>query len=137
QRCNLTCILRTMTLAVKPSGQHTAPGFPGASSDIALPPSTDTLPPFPMCTGFPRPGVLRRLRPTRAFGRPRTHPRTPPRRDGTQGTHADGSHVHCRPVDGLGPRLSPCGIATVTPQPIHRGLQAQAEETLPGVPRLS
>ncbi len=36
---------------------------------------TDTLPPFPMCTGFPRPGVLRRLRPTRAFGRRRAYPR--------------------------------------------------------------
>jgi len=64
-------------------------------------------------------------------------PGVPPRRDGTQGTHADGSHVHCRPVDGLGTRLYPRGIATVTPQPIHRGLQAQAEETLPGVPRPS
>jgi len=31
-----------------------------------------------MCTGFPRPGVLRRLRPTRAFGRRRLYPRTPP-----------------------------------------------------------
>jgi len=27
-----------------------------------------------MCTGFPRPGVLRRLRPARAFGRRRAYP---------------------------------------------------------------
>src|SRR5512140_207957 len=38
---------------------------------------TDTLPPFPRCTGFPRLGVLRRLRPTRAFGRRRAYPRLP------------------------------------------------------------
>jgi hypothetical protein len=31
------------------------------------------------------------------------------------GTHAGGSHVHCCPVDGLGTRLYPCGIATTTP----------------------
>jgi len=30
------------------------------------------------------------------------------------GTHTDGSHVHCCPVDGLGTRLYPCGFATVT-----------------------
>ncbi len=51
------------------------------------------------------------------------------------GADAGGSHVHCCPVDGLGTRLCPCGIATATPQTIHRGLQAQAMETLPGVPR--
>jgi hypothetical protein len=28
----------------------------------------------------------------------------------------DGSRVHCYPVDGLGIRLYPCGIAMVTPQ---------------------
>ena len=27
---------------------------------------------------------------------------------------ADGSHVHCYPVDGLGTRLYPCGIAIAT-----------------------
>jgi len=31
------------------------------------------------------------------------------------GTHAGGSHVRCCPVDGLGTRLYPCGIATATP----------------------
>ncbi len=39
-----------------------------------IPSLTDTLPPFPMRTGFPRPGVLRRLRPTYAFGRHRAYP---------------------------------------------------------------
>src|SRR5205809_13256 len=43
-----------MTLAVKSSGQATAPGFPGASSDITFPSLTDTLPPFPMYAAFPR-----------------------------------------------------------------------------------
>jgi hypothetical protein len=31
-------------------------------------------------------------------------------------TNADGSHVHRCPVNGLGIRLCPCGIATATPQ---------------------
>ena len=35
---------------------------------------------------------------------------------GRHGTHADGSHVHCHPINGLGTRLCPCGIATATPQ---------------------
>ena len=43
-----------------------------------IPSLTDTLPPFPMCTGFPRLGVLRRLRPARAFGRRRAYPRPAP-----------------------------------------------------------
>ena len=75
---------------------------------------TDTLPPFPRCTGFPRLGVLRRLRPTRAFGRRRAYPARPSRRKGGRGTHAGGSRVHCCPVDGLGIRLCPCGFATAT-----------------------
>ena len=36
-RCSLVCILRTMTLAVKSSGQATAQVFTGASSDITFP----------------------------------------------------------------------------------------------------
>ena len=35
---------------------------------------TDTLPPFPMCAGSPRLGVLRRLRPTPSVGRHRAYP---------------------------------------------------------------
>jgi len=34
--------------------------------------------------------------------------------DGARGTDTDGSHVYCCPVDGLGTRLYPCGIATAT-----------------------
>ena len=41
---------------------------------LHCPSLTDTLPPFPMCTGFPWLGVLRRLRLTHAFGRHRTYP---------------------------------------------------------------
>ena len=52
-------------------------------------------------------------------------PGHPSRMDGARGTDADGSHVHCCPVDGLGTRLYPCGIATATPQPIHRDLPSQ------------
>jgi hypothetical protein len=116
QRCNLACILRTASPAEYGSGQQAAPVFTSASSDITVPPSTDTLPPFPMRTGSPRLGVLRRLRPARAFGRRRAYPRPSPRKGPWHGTHAGGSHVHCCPVDGLGTRLCPCGIATATPQ---------------------
>jgi len=76
---------------------------------------TDTLPPFPMCAGFPWPGVLQRLRPIRAFGWHRTYPPHLPWPGKSGGTDADGSRVHCCPVDELGIRLYPCGIATVTP----------------------
>jgi hypothetical protein len=33
---------------------------------------------------------------------------------GARGADTGGSHVHCCPVDGLGTRLYPCGIATAT-----------------------
>ena len=90
-----------------------------------------------MRTGFPRLGVLRRLRPTRAFGRRRAYPARPPWREGGRGTHADGSHVHCRPIDGLGIRLYPCGLASGYFAVIHRGLRDKALQTHPGVPRPS
>ena len=54
-------------------------GIPRRVFGHYLPSLADTLPPFPMCTGSPRLGVLRRLRPTRAFGRRRAYPH-PPRR---------------------------------------------------------
>ena len=41
-------------------------------------------------------------------------PARPPGRRLRRGTRADGSRVHCRPVHGLGIRLCPCGIVTVT-----------------------
>ena len=70
---------------------------------------------LPHVAGFPGPGVLRRLRPARAFGRRRAYP-PPPGREAAAGTATGGSHVHCCPVNGLGTRLCPCGIATATPQ---------------------
>jgi hypothetical protein len=41
-------------------------------------------------------------------------PAQPAGRRPWRGTHADGSRVHCRPVNGLGTQLCPCGIATAT-----------------------
>ena len=69
-----------------------------------------------MCPGFPRLGVLRRLRPVpdrSADGGP--SPTTAPdaRRAGQD---RDGSRVHCCSLDEGGARLCPCGIATATPQ---------------------
>ncbi len=46
----------------------------------------------------------------------------------------DSSHVHCCPVDGLGTRLYPCGIANGYAVDIHHGLLAPASNTEPGVP---
>ena len=65
-----------------------------------FPSLTDTLPPFPVCAGFPRLGVLRRLRPTRAFGRRRTYPHPNLLDESGVGMDTDGSHVHCCPVNG-------------------------------------
>src|SRR5216683_4430802 len=46
----------------------------------------------------------------------RLSPPRPPGVRAARGTHADGSRVHCCPINGLGTRLYPCGIATATPQ---------------------
>jgi hypothetical protein len=54
-----------------------------------------------------------------------------------RGTIANGSHVHCCPVDGLDTRLYPCGLANGYAVDIHRGLPTQAEQTRPGVLRQS
>jgi len=77
----------------------------------------DTAAVLPRVTGFPGLGVLRRLRPTRAL-RLASHLSTRSRLAGTGGVErdADGSHVHCIPVDEVGTRLCPCGIVTATPQ---------------------
>jgi hypothetical protein len=70
-----------------------------------------------MCTGFPRLGVLRRLRPApdrSAVGAPSpAHPQDA----GGQGKIRNGSRVHCGSLNGGGARLCPCGIAASTPQP--------------------
>ena len=107
--------LRTMTLAVKSSGQATAPVFTGASSDIASPSLTDTLPSFPMYAAFPRPEYYDGSAPPAPSAGIAPIRRLFPWPGNGYGTHAGGSHVHCCPVDGLGTRLYPCGIATVTP----------------------
>src|ERR1019366_3784494 len=51
---HLVCILRNVTPARTGSGQRTAPVFTSAPSDIAFPPETDTLPPFPGYAALPR-----------------------------------------------------------------------------------
>ena len=61
--------------------------------------STTTAPPHPRLRQASRLSASRR-----------------PGMGGRHGTHADGSHVHCHPINGLGTRLCPCGIATATPQ---------------------
>jgi hypothetical protein len=75
-------------------------------------------------THYVRPRVATHARSTTAAP---SHPRlrlalrlSPPRPTGsrtTRGTTTDGSHVHGCSVDGLGPRLYPCGIATTV---LHR-----------------
>src|SRR5450759_2845750 len=126
-----------MEAAQSGSGPPTAPVFTGASPDITSPSLTDTLPPFPMYAAFPRSEYYGgSAPPAPSAGVAPIHPGLPGGETG-RGTHADGSHVHCCPVDGLGIRLCPCGLATATPQAIHRGLQTQTSQTLPGVPRPS
>ena len=70
-----------------------------------------------MCSGFPRLGVLRRLRPIpdrSAVGAP--SPSRPPAAD-AQGRIRNGSRVHCGSLNEGGARLCPCGLAAGTPQP--------------------
>jgi len=66
--------------------------------------------------GSPAPGVLRRLRPARAFGWHRAYPPPPSWQEDGGGAETGGSRVHCHPVSGPGTRLYPCGVATATPQ---------------------
>jgi hypothetical protein len=70
-----------------------------------------------MCSGFPRLGVLRRLRPIpdpSAVGAP--SPSRPPAAE-AQGRIRNGSRVHCGSLNEGGARLCPCGLAAGTPQP--------------------
>jgi hypothetical protein len=75
------------------------------------------LPPFPMRTGFPRLGVLRRLRPTRPVRQSMSlsHPGWPVANLG-QEPRPDGSRVHCGSLNGVGARLCPSDLITSTPQ---------------------
>jgi hypothetical protein len=73
------------------------------------------LPPFPMCRALPGSEYYGGSAPHAAFGRPRAYPCPAAWLAADQGADTHGSHVHCHPVDGLGTRLCPCGIATATP----------------------
>ena len=88
-----------------------------------------------MWPALPAPEYYGGSAPPAPFGWHRAYPPPPPWLGGGSGTDTDGSHVHCCPVDGLGTRLCPCGIAMATPQTLHHGLPAQAAKTRTGVPR--
>ena len=98
--------------SVQPERRHSA-----ARLSALQPPSLlDTAAALPHVPGFPRLGVLRRLRPVpdrSAVGAP-----SPTSRAGraAAGRTRDGSRVHCDSLDEGGARLCPCGIATATPQ---------------------
>jgi hypothetical protein len=79
-------------------------------------PFSKPLPPFPLCTGFPRLEVLRRLRP--APTRSADDEPSPTTRVGytASGQDQGGSRVHCDSLDEGGAQLYPCGLATTTPQ---------------------
>src|SRR6185312_457019 len=69
-----------------------------------------------MCTGFPRLGVLRRLRP--APIRSADDEPSPTSCAGCTAVRQDrgGSRVHRDSLDEGGAQLYPCGLATATPQ---------------------
>src|ERR1039458_3534596 len=106
--------LRTMEAAQSGSGHPTAPVFTGASPDITSPSLTDTLPPFPMYAALPRSEYYGGSAPPAPSAGVAPIPPLNPWNGPKTGTYAGGSHVHCCPVDGLGIRLYPCGIATAT-----------------------
>jgi len=89
-----------------------------------------------MCSGSPRLGVLRRLRPApdrSAVGAP--SPTHPPAAGG-QGKIQNGSRVHCGSLNEGGARLCPCGIAAGTPQPFPAAsLAAHAHHHGSSLPR--
>jgi hypothetical protein len=69
-----------------------------------------------MCAGFPRLGVLRRLRPIPGRSVVGAPSPAPPAGYGQQGKTRDSSRVHCGSLAGVGARLCPCGLAASTPQ---------------------
>jgi hypothetical protein len=69
-----------------------------------------------MCAGFPRLGVLRRLRPIPGRSVVGAPSPAPPAGYGQQGKTRDSSRVHCGSLAGVGARLYPCGLAASTPQ---------------------
>jgi hypothetical protein len=89
-----------------------------------------------MCTGFPRLGVLRRLRPART-DQLSVRPAPPDPQDAdTRGKIRNGSRVHCGSLNEGGARLCPCGIAAGTPQPFPAAsLAARAHHHGSSLPR--
>jgi hypothetical protein len=83
-----------------------------------------------MCTGFPRLGVLRRLRP--APTRSADDEPSPTNRVGYTTTRQDqdGSRVHCNSLDEGGAQLYPCGLATTTPQHVTVASRAVTHMTV-------
>jgi len=69
---------------------------------------------FPRYAAFPRSEYYGGSAPPAPSAGVAPIPTPIPLGEGKWGTYADGSHVHCCPVDGLGTRLYPCGIATAT-----------------------
>ena len=88
-----------------------------------------------MCTGFPRLGVLRRLRP--APTRSADDGPSPTTRVGytASGQDRGGSRVHCDSLDEGGAQLCPCGLATATPQHFTVASRTDTHMTCPEVPR--
>jgi hypothetical protein len=90
-----------------------------------------------MCAAFPRSEYYGGSAPPAPSAGVAPIPARPSWPEGGRGTHADGSHVHCRPVDGSGTRLYPCGIASGYFAVIRRWPPGQGLQTQPGVPRPS
>ena len=111
-------------------GSGGAPTSTGASFGITASLSfSQPLPPFPMCTGFPRLEVLRRLRP--APTRSADDEPNPTTRIGytASGQDQGGSRVHCDSLDEGGAQLYPCGLATTTPQHVAVASRAATHMT--------
>ena len=92
-----------------------APVFPGAAPGIPVS-FLLTAGALRHARGSPAPGVLRRLRPARAFSWQRAYPPPPAwQEDGRRSGHG---RFPCsrHPFDGPGTQLCPGGIATATPQ---------------------
>ena len=100
------------------------------------PPCLTRCRPSPCDAALPRPGVLRRLRPARAFGRHRAYPPPafPAGRRRAERTRAVPTFTVVR-SSGSGTRLYPCGLATATPQSFTVASRSQASKTRTGVPR--
>ena len=77
QRCNLSCIRRTVAQAEPSSGHATTPVFTSVSPSLAVCSLTDTLPPFPMWPAFPSSEYYDGSAPSAPVSRHRTYPPVP------------------------------------------------------------